>query len=169
MWRVRFKWLTCCAQAGDSQWLPPRVWYRFALCLTLGWGGRTMKMGQEASGSSLSSTGWGIFHKPSLCDLAAEMLLVWWKSFDNDPELSYRWTECPHLWLPASCSGSFPLVLKSHTSSQDLLKLSFFDLGAEEFCERQSNRQRVNLLASGACDRYKRAGRRAFPLEASRL
>ena len=106
-----------------------------------------VKMGQEASGSSLSNTGGGIFHKSSLCDLAAEMLLVWWKPFDIDPKLSYWWTECPHLWLPAICSGSFPLVLKSHTSSQDLLKLSFLYLGAEEFCERQSKRKRVNLLA----------------------
>ena len=51
--------------------------------------------------------------------------LFCWKSFDNVPELSCRWTECPYLWLPASCSGSFPLILKPHTSSQDWSSVSF--------------------------------------------
>ena len=65
-----------------------------------------LEKGQGVSGSPPSNTGWGTFHKAGLCDLASEILLVWWKTFGDALEHPQWWTEGPHLWFPASCAGS---------------------------------------------------------------
>lgn len=117
----------------------------------------------------LSSTGWGIFHGQACVILRMRCSL-----FDESPwqwpqNFPIGWTECPQfvaslppVLVPFPCT-EITLHISGLTEAQFLLIL------VQKNSVRQSNRQRVNLTASGACDRYKRAGRRAFPLEASRL
>ena len=74
------KWLTVTTTPGLTQAcpLPSTGW---------GWKG-PWRRSRVVSGSSPSNSGWGTFHKPSLCDLAAEMLLVWWEITGDAPASS---------------------------------------------------------------------------------